>query len=154
MPISPQVEVYQDTLTPVTFSLTLNFVGRTLSSDGQGSYVGFEFYLSDQDGIVPTAINGGAESKVSGAMTFDSATETVFDADLNNEQTVSVAGEVEIEIPGVDCADASRFLCAKYVIVRDLQPPFRESNTADDFACTDVSSILGCHSSRYSSNMI
>ena len=146
-PIAPQTEIYQDTVTPVSFSLQLTVNGRPLVSDGMGSFIGFDFYLSDQDDITPTAINSATEFLVSWSVEVDEATETVFNGHLLNGETYGAVGVAEVLIPGDACADTSRFLCAKYSIIRDMQPPMRELDDTNDFACSDVSSVLGCHSS-------
>lgn len=119
---------------------------------GQGSpALSFEFYLSDQAQITPTAsLNSGMDVKVANVtdVTFNTYSENLLSTTLNNSEEYVIGGLVSVTVSSSHCAKTSRQLCALYVPVTDSSVPWRDYDTSNDYLCVDVSNYMGCHDSK------
>lgn len=132
------------------YNYILFLIGRTLEGQSPPA-LGLELYLSDKAQLTPTSLNGGFNLKVSTTsdVTFNPGTVTTLSANLEAAQTYALGGVATVMVSSAHCAETSRHLCAKYVILADLGVPWRDYDNTNDYLCVDVSSKLACHDSMY-----
>ncbi|CAD5125803.1 DgyrCDS14009 [Dimorphilus gyrociliatus] len=141
-PQKPLNKIYRDSLSPLSFSLTMGFTGRTVESDSE-TLVSFEAYLSDRNDIIPTS---GYKQLIgeSKGLTYTQSTTTTLTSQITHGDSNSIGGDIRIMIPSANCSTSSRFVCLKYKITRQLNPPFDDSNSGNDATCKSLGEHLQC----------
>ena len=139
-------------MVPLEFTASLAFHGQSIDASPEGaSHISFAFYLSDRDDITPLSINGGSPLVLatSDNTELDDVSEEVLSGNLTDGGVYASSGITRVEIDADLCATEDRFICIKYVVVADLEPPFRDEDVTNDFQCVDVSSYMACHDGMF-----
>ena len=102
--------IYQDTIIPMNFDLTMSFLGRNVPAGRSGSHVGFDVYLSDQEKVSPFAMNSGQSLLVSpGGGTMLKPTTANQIRELVDGSTYTISGTVNVTVERQHCNKSERY---------------------------------------------
>ena len=129
----------------MSFTATLVFSGARLSGTSQ-LLTNFEFYLSDQNDLIPVTLNNKAPLLITDVSKtqLSEVTRTALSGDLTDQMEYEVTGQTVVSVAAASCATTSRFLCVHYKMLVETVPAFRDGDASNDFQCTDISTLLKC----------